>query len=362
VAGNTIVLQQVTKVFGAGQGKVIAVDALDLNIEAGCMTTLLGPSGCGKTTTLRMVAGFEQPTRGSIFIGGDDLTHVPPNKRDTAMVFQGYGLFPHMTVFENVAYGLKVRKLPPKEIRKRVLDVLELIGLAGLEKRAPQQLSGGQQQRVALGRAIVVRPKVLLFDEPLSNLDAKLRVEMRSELSKLQKQLSITSLYVTHDQEEAMSISDELCVMHGGKVQQIGTSTEVYARPANRFVADFIGQANFLTGCIARSSATTSTVRLLNTELDVPYASDAFSTGDVVDVLVRPEGVELTATDQGDVNGIVQYRQYTGAKVSYEVELNDHGLLSVEVANPQEHGLRDQGQSVGLLFHRNSLHLLAKDA
>jgi len=217
VASNTIVLQQVTKIFGEAQNQVIAVDALDLNIEEGRMMTLLGPSGCGKTTTLRMVAGFETPTSGKIHIGEENMTHIPPNRRDTAMVFQSYGLFPHMTVFENVAYGLKIRKISRKELRTRVLEVLELTGLGGLEKRAPQQLSGGQQQRVALSRAIVVRPKVLLFDEPLSNLDAKLRVEMRTELSKLQKQLSITSLYVTHDQEEAMSISDELCVMHEGK-------------------------------------------------------------------------------------------------------------------------------------------------
>lgn len=361
MAGNTIELKQVTKVFGEGKNRVVAVDALDLDIEEGRMMTLLGPSGCGKTTTLRMVAGFETPTSGQILIGQEDMTHIPPNKRDTAMVFQSYGLFPHMTVFENVAYGLKVRKVPRKELRNRVLEVLDLVGLGGLEKRAPQQLSGGQQQRVALSRAIVVRPKVLLFDEPLSNLDAKLRVEMRTELSKLQKQLSITSLYVTHDQEEAMSISDELCVMHEGKAQHIGTPTEVYAHPANRFVADFIGLANFLEGRITGGNAHNVSVQVLGQDLHVSIENNVFKKGDRVDVLVRPEGVDLTESGQGDFDGTIQFMQYTGAKASYEVKLPNQAQLNVEVGNPQEHGLRSPGEVVGLLLHRNSLHLLPKE-
>ncbi|RMF84013.1 MAG: ABC transporter ATP-binding protein, partial [Nitrospinota bacterium] len=279
MTGNRIVLQHVTKIFGEGSQQVVAVDDLSLEVAEGTLVTLLGPSGCGKTTTLRMVAGFEVPTKGEIFIGGVRVDGIPPNKRDTAMVFQSYGLFPHMTVFENVAYGLKVRRVPRTEIRRRVAEVLELTGLKGLEDRAPQQLSGGQQQRVALSRALVVRPQVLLFDEPLSNLDAKLRVEMRGELRKLQKRLSITSLYVTHDQEEAMSISDLLCVMHEGKVQQIGTPSEVYTRPANRFVADFIGQANFLPGVVEQVEDHQTLVRVQTTLLPVPRIGQGFSVG-----------------------------------------------------------------------------------
>ncbi len=360
MAGNHIVLHQVTKIFGEESEPVVAVDNLSLEVPEGWLVTLLGPSGCGKTTTLRMVAGFEFPTAGEIYIGGERVDHILPNKRDTAMVFQSYGLFPHMTVFENVAYGLKVRRIPRQEIRRRVAEVLELTGLKGLEDRAPQQLSGGQQQRVALSRALVVQPKVLLFDEPLSNLDAKLRVEMRSELRKLQKRLSITSLYVTHDQEEAMSISDLLCVMHKGKVQQIGSPTEIYTRPANHFVADFIGQANFLSGVIERIEGKQAVIRIQDTILPILLPNGTFSRGEPVELVVRPEGVDFTDQGIGDFDGIIQFVQYTGSKASYEVELPMGMRLSVEVANPQERGLSQEGEVVGLVLHRNSLHLLPK--
>ena len=360
-SSNTIQLKHVNKVFGEGENRVVAVDDLTLEIAQGEMVTLLGPSGCGKTTTLRMVAGFETPSSGDIYIGGSAVNQVAPNKRDTAMVFQSYGLFPHMTVFENVAYGLKIRKVPRKEMRNRVLEVLELTGLKGLDRRAPQQLSGGQQQRVALSRAIVVQPKVLLFDEPLSNLDAKLRVEMRGELRKLQQRLSITSLYVTHDQEEAMSISDRLCVMHQGKAQQIGNPTEVYAHPANRFVADFIGQANFLEGTVERTNGQRVQLRVLNALLDAPLHRGSLAIGDRVEVLVRPEGVDLTDRGRGDMDGVIQFAQYTGARATYEVKLEGGNRLTVESANPQERGLRSQGEVVGVLLHRKSLHVLPKE-
>ncbi|MFQ6089225.1 MAG: ABC transporter ATP-binding protein [Candidatus Methanofastidiosia archaeon] len=237
-------LRNVTKTFG----EIKAVDCVDIKIENGELFTLLGPSACGKTTILRLIAGFYIPDEGKIFFDEHDVTDLPPNERETGMVFQNYALWPHMNVFENIAYGLKVRKLPAEEIKKRVKDVLKLTHLAGFEKRQPHQLSGGQQQRIALARALVIRPKVLLLDEPLSNLDAKLRIEMRNEISRIQKRLGITTIYVTHDQEEALSISDRLAVMNLGKIQQIGSPLKIYSSPSNLFVADFIGECNLVEG------------------------------------------------------------------------------------------------------------------
>ncbi|HEX9898097.1 MAG TPA: ABC transporter ATP-binding protein, partial [Candidatus Methylomirabilis sp.] len=237
-----VVLERVSKRFG----QTVAVDGVSLTIEPGELVTLLGPSGCGKTTTLRIVAGLETATSGRVFIGDAEVTHLPPNARDVTMVFQSYALFPHLTVFENVAYGLRVLKRPEAELRKAVLGVLELVGMPGLDARNPSALSGGQQQRVAVARALVMQPKVLLFDEPLSNLDAKLRKRMREEIRLLQQRLGITAIYVTHDQAEALAISDRIVVMDRGRVSQIGTPLELYKAPANRFVAEFIGEANFL--------------------------------------------------------------------------------------------------------------------
>ena len=225
-----------------------AVDDANLIIEPGSFVTLLGPSGCGKTTTLRMIAGFESPDEGEIYLGDQPINELTPNKRDTAMVFQSYALFPHYNVFDNVAYGLKLRKMDKDTIRKKVMDILELVELGGMEARMTNQLSGGQQQRVALARALVVEPSVLLFDEPLSNLDAKLRVSMRTEIRNIQQRVGITAVYVTHDQSEAMALSDQIIIMNKGVVAQIGTPQEIYYRPGNTFVANFIGEANFLQG------------------------------------------------------------------------------------------------------------------
>src|SRR5574344_1931394 len=225
-----------------------AVDNISLDIKPGSFVTLLGPSGCGKTTTLRMIAGFESPSIGEIYLGNEAINELTPNKRDTAMVFQSYALLPHYNVFDNVAYGLHIRKMPKEEIRERVMKMLDLVELTGLETRMTNQLSGGQQQRVALARALVVEPGVLLFDEPLSNLDAKLRVTMRTEIRKIQQTVGITAVYVTHDQAEAMAISDQIIIMNKGRIAQIGTPTEIYYQPKNEFVADFIGEVNFLEG------------------------------------------------------------------------------------------------------------------
>ena len=241
-------LKNISKYFQSrdGSGEVRAVDAATVGIERGQFVTLLGPSGCGKTTTLRLIAGFEFPTYGDIVLDGKNINELPPNRRDMAMVFQSYAIFPHLNVFENIAYGLKIKRLSSQEIKQKVANVLTLTELQGLENRAPNQLSGGQQQRVALARALVMEPKVLLFDEPLSNLDAKLRVQMRSEIRRIQQELGITSVYVTHDQDEAMVLSDQIVVMNKGRVQQTGKAIEIYRHPQTRFVADFIGRANFL--------------------------------------------------------------------------------------------------------------------
>src|ERR1044071_6717797 len=244
-AGADVRLESVEKSF---DGRPRAVDRVDLVVEPGEFFALLGPSGCGKTTTLRMIAGFEEPDAGRIVIAGDDVTHMPAHRRDLGMIFQSYALFPHRTVAENVAFGLRMRGLGRPEIRERVRQVLRQVALEGYEDRRPAQLSGGQQQRVALARAIVIQPRVLLCDEPLAALDRKLRQSMQVELKGLQQQLGIATIFVTHDQEEAMTISDRIAVMNAGKIEQIGTPRDIYDRPRTRFVCDFIGESNLFAG------------------------------------------------------------------------------------------------------------------
>ena len=247
MAPISIQLDRVSKRFDhTVKGEVYAVREVSLSVAEGELLTLLGPSGCGKSTTLRMIAGFEEPDEGTIMIDGRDVTHVLPNQRGIGFMFQNYALFPHLSIFENVAYGLRVQRKATAEIAHAVGEVLELVGLSNYERQQPHQLSGGEQQRVALARAVVFRPKVLLFDEPLSNLDAKLRVEMREEIRSLQKRVGITTVYVTHDQEEAMAISDRIAVMERGEVVQDGTAQDLYYRPASEFVARFIGRTNIV--------------------------------------------------------------------------------------------------------------------
>jgi putative spermidine/putrescine transport system ATP-binding protein len=241
---DKVVLEGLAKRFG----RVTAAEEIHLSVRKGELISLLGPSGCGKTTTLRMIAGFLIPDEGRVWIEGQDVTYCTPDKRDTAMVFQSYALFPHMTVFDNVAFGLRMRRVPKTDVVERVGKALALVRLEGVAQRYPSQLSGGQRQRVALSRALVVNPSVLLLDEPLSNLDAKLRQEMQVELRQLQKRLDLTSIYVTHDQEEAFSLSDRIVVLNEGRIQQIGTPKEVYERPRSYFVADFVGMRNFMEG------------------------------------------------------------------------------------------------------------------
>ncbi|MEM1663507.1 MAG: ABC transporter ATP-binding protein [Pyrobaculum sp.] len=314
---TVVKLVKLRKVF---DGRVVAVDDVDLLINHGEVMAVLGPSGCGKTTLLRLVAGLEEPTSGKIFFDDRDVTHVPTQKRNTAVVPQTWALWPHMSVFENVAYGLRLRKLSEAEVKKRVAEALELVGLAGLENRRPYQLSGGQQQRVALARALVVQPEVLLLDEPLANLDAKIRVELREEVRKIAKRLSITTIYVTHDQEEAMAVADRIAVMNAGKILQVGTPEEIYHRPTNFFVATFIGRSNILRGKVveARGEAAVVDVGFLitaQTPRPVPPGVE-------VDVVIRPEDIYVGS---GGVKCVVEDVVFLGR--FYQTSLRCRGVL-----------------------------------
>jgi iron(III) transport system ATP-binding protein len=316
------------------------VAGVSLEVPAGSLMTLLGPSGCGKTTCLRMVAGFATPDAGRIWIGNRDVTRLPANHRNIGFVFQNYALFPHLSVFENVAYGLRVRKVPRPEVEARVRRVLELVGLSGYERQFPSQLSGGEQQRVALARVIVVEPAVLLFDEPLSNLDAKLRVQMRAEIQRLQRALAITTLYVTHDQEEAMAISDRVAVMNRGVLLQVGTPQELYYAPRTVFVAQFIGRANLLPATIAAVAADGVTLVLLGQPCRVSAPGPARPPGSTVRALVRPEAVGLTGDEGPGIRARVVEALFLGEKSEYAVEVATGERLTVTTADPALAGLR----------------------
>ena len=353
-----LVLANLSKTFASGHAEITAVDGITINVRQGELVTLLGPSGCGKTTTLRMIAGFEIPTSGDILIDGESIIATPPNKRPTTMVFQNYALFPHMSVAENIGYGLKIHKKSPGTIRERTEKIMRLVGLSGLEKRSPAQLSGGQQQRVSLARSLIMEPKVLLFDEPLSNLDAKLRVSTRLEIRKLQHRLQITTVYVTHDQEEAMTLSDRVVIMNEGRIQQVGTPQEIYARPDNRFVADFIGKANFLEGRITgKMEADRIEVDILGQKIKAPRPERSFARGDRVLILARPESIELGPKTTASLTGTVQETVYLGSEMIYEVKLGS-SILTVELTNPQEQRGFDKGEEVSVRLKERSLHLL----
>ncbi|MBI2203697.1 MAG: ABC transporter ATP-binding protein [Candidatus Rokubacteria bacterium] len=310
-------LTGVEKSYGAHR----AVRGVTLTVESGECLALLGPSGCGKTTTLNMIAGFIDPDAGEVRIGGRPMAGVPPYRRDTGMVFQQYALFPHLTVFDNLAFGLTMRRTPRAEVAERVRQALALVHLAGLERRYPRELSGGQQQRVALARALVIRPAVLLLDEPLSNLDAKLRQEMRIEIAELRRSLGITTVFVTHDQEEALVIADRIAVMHEGVVDQVDTPTAIYRRPRTPFVARFIGDANFLPG---RVTARDARGLVIDTDAGVTVVAsdDVARAGDRVIVMVRPENLRLsldTTAEPNCVQGVVRTIAFTGAVTIYQV-------------------------------------------
>ncbi len=339
-----LTLEHITKKFpGRGQeGLVTAVDDVSFEIGKGEFFTLLGPSGCGKTTTLRLIAGFEFPTSGRILLDGQRLDDVPPNRRDMAMVFQSYAIFPHLNVFENIAYGLRIKKLPNDEIRARVGRIMALTKLTGLENRMPNQMSGGQQQRVSLARALVVEPKVLLFDEPLSNLDAKLREEMRFEIRDLQARLNITSIYVTHDQEEALALSDRIAVMNRGKVAQLGTPEEIYERPRSKFVADFIGLANFIPVHVESVNEGQSNVTVGTTPLTATSYTNVTPGQDAL-IFIRPSDVQIVngSVRENVLQGQVTKATYLGEKVDYRVRLGENVELRVQTDDPTRYKTGD---------------------
>jgi iron(III) transport system ATP-binding protein len=353
-------LESITKVFPSrgGVSEVTAVDQVNLNIQEGELVTLLGPSGCGKTTTLRMIAGFEFPTSGDILLDGETINVLPPHKRNMSMVFQSYAIFPHLNVFENIAYGLKVQKTPKAEIEERVNRVLDLVELPGFNNRAPNQLSGGQQQRVALARALVMEPKVLLMDEPLSNLDAKLREQMRSEIRRIQKFLGITSVYVTHDQAEAMTISDWIVVMNEGRIEQVGPPVEIYRTPASRFVADFIGRANFVDGVVVSPDEDSLGVSVFGQPLRVPAVQHSLQPGEDVTVVVRPEMVLIDPVD-AHAKGLIIQAAYLGNHIEYVVEIQGQTLELME-SDPRRMTIHSEGTEVGLRFIEECLYVLPK--
>ncbi len=308
---------------------VLAVDRISLDIGSGEFFSLLGPSGCGKTTTLRMIGGFEAPSGGRIELRGSDVTREPPDKRPVNMVFQNYALFPHLDVAENVAFGLRRRKVGRDEIRRRVAESLSLVALDGYEHRRPNQLSGGQQQRVALARALVNRPNVLLLDEPLGALDLKLRRQLQVELKRIQAEVGITFVYVTHDQEEALTMSDRIAIMHAGRVEQLGTPEELYEQPATRFVADFIGTTNLLDGVVDRRDAGITLVRLTGGDL-VGTSMNGLAPGAPVELCVRPEAITLVEPGAaGSIAGRVEQAAFLGTTIQYQVRTGGGQALTV---------------------------------
>ncbi len=351
-------LENVTKVYGL----VVAVDHANLEIEHGELFTLLGPSGCGKTTTLRIIAGFEVPEEGRVYFDDEDVTFKKPYHRGTAMVFQNYALWPHMTVYDNIAYGLRIRKIPEPEIRKRVKWVLELVKLEGLENRFPLQLSGGQQQRVALARALVVEPRVLLLDEPLSNLDAKLRIEMREEIKRIQKRLGITTIYVTHDQLEAMSISDRVAIMNKGRILQVGTPREVYFYPRSIFVANFIGRSNIFYGEITDKRNVYARVYIDELKMELEGLLISRDIEGKVAVVIRPESIVVErnlstryGSEYNVLKGRLDFHMFIGEKIEARVKVGDTSLIAY-MSNVLDVPL---GSEVTLYIHRDNVRILA---
>ena len=311
------------------KGEVYAARDVHLDVAPGEFVALLGPSGCGKTTTLRMIAGFERPDAGRITFGGKDVTHLPANQRNIGFVFQNYALFPHLSVFENVAYGLQVRGQDTVAIRRSVGDVLELVGLSGYEHQFSGQLSGGEQQRVALARAIVIKPQVLLFDEPLSNLDARLRVQMRTEIRDLQSRLGITAIYVTHDQEEAMAVADRIAVMNVGSVVQEGSAQDLYLRPVNEFVAKFVGRVNLVPGNVIDIREGVATIAALGGTLRVRTKGAALRVGASVKLVIRPESIAVRSVGDGALAAQVIAHTFLGEKSEYGLRCGEHTLQAV---------------------------------
>ena len=345
---NEVIIKNAVKRYG----DFTALHGVSLNIEKGEFFTLLGPSGCGKTTLLRMIAGFNSIEGGDFYFGENRINDVPAHKRDIGMVFQNYAIFPHLTVEENVAYGLKARKVDKKEIDRRVKEALELVQIAPLATRKPSELSGGQQQRVALARAFVIEPSVLLMDEPLSNLDAKLRVQMRSIIKKLQRRLGITTIYVTHDQEEALAISDRIAVMNQGRVMQVGTPSEIYAKPENPFVAGFIGVSNFLNCDVTKCEGGVAKVSIKG-ELDIDVPVRKSYTGKA-QLSARPEQLFFSETG---MPGKVMFSTFLGDFIEYEVELFDGQTLIINEYTKDTAKVHEVDENVFISFDATRISL-----
>ena len=345
---NNVIIKDAVKKYG----DFVALKGVSLDIKEGEFFTLLGPSGCGKTTLLRMIAGFNSIEGGEFYFGEKLINTVPAHKRDIGMVFQNYAIFPHLTVEENVAYGLKARKVPKGEISARVAEALKLVQIDHLSQRKPSELSGGQQQRVALARAFVIEPSVLLMDEPLSNLDAKLRVQMRTVIKKLQRKLGITTIYVTHDQEEALAISDRIAVMKDGVIMQVGTPSEIYAKPQNPFVAGFIGVSNFIDCTVDEKGSTGIKGEIsLQVPLKREYAGPAV-------LSARPE--QLFFAESG-MPGTVKFSTFLGDYTEYEVELDDGQVLIVNEYSKDTSSVHESGERVNISFDPNRISLYVKD-
>ena len=341
---NIIEIKNVSKTYGDNT----VLKNLSLNIRKNEFLTLLGPSGCGKTTTLKILAGFESGDSGKVLFNGEDISNLPPYKRQLNTVFQKYALFPHMNVYENIAFGLKIKKVSKNEIDKKVSEMLKLVALEGFEKRSIDSLSGGQQQRVAIARALVNEPKVLLLDEPLGALDLKLRKEMQSELKRIQQRLGITFIFVTHDQEEALTMSDTIVVMNKGIIQQMGSPEDIYNEPANAFVADFIGESNIVDGIMLE-------------DLKVEFCNHVFTcvdkgfnSNEVVDVVIRPEDIEIISPEKGMITGKVNSVKFKGVHYEIEVIENEHKWIVHNIKNAEI------GAMVGLNISPESIHIMRK--
>ena len=326
----------------------VVLDSINLYINDAEFLTLLGPSGCGKTTTLRIIGGFQKPTSGDVLFGGKRINDVPPHKRQVNTVFQRYALFTHLNIYENIAFGLRISKTPEDEIRRRVDEALALVNLSGYEKRSINSLSGGQQQRIAIARAIVNRPKVLLLDEPLGALDLKLRKSMQVELKKIQREVGITFIYVTHDQEEALTMSDTIVVMNGGKIQQIGTPTDIYNEPKNAFVANFIGESNIIDGVMVRDKLATFAGHTF------PCLDGGFGENTPVDVVVRPEDLHLCEPEEGHIRGVVESVVFKG--IHYEMMVKSP-TFTWKVQSTQ---YRAVGQEIGMTLTPDDIHIMHK--
>ena len=341
---NIIEIKNVSKTYGDNT----VLKNLSLNIRKNEFLTLLGPSGCGKTTTLKILAGFESGDSGKVLFNGEDISALPPYKRQLNTVFQKYALFPHMNVYENIAFGLKIKKVSKNEIDKKVSEMLKLVALEGFEKRSIDSLSGGQQQRVAIARALVNEPKVLLLDEPLGALDLKLRKEMQSELKRIQQRLGITFIFVTHDQEEALTMSDTIVVMNKGVIQQMGSPEDIYNEPANAFVADFIGESNIVNGTMLED------LKVEFCDHVFTCVDKGFNTNEAVDVVIRPEDIEITSPENGMITGKVNSVKFKGVHYEIEVLEHEHKWIVHNIKNAEI------GAMVGLNISPESIHIMRK--